>query len=167
MNQLTWSSLWKIFFSSLKLFKNLDYLESVIIGWIELWNFTYFGTFWEDQNVSDSVLQRMYSSVVLQYICCVTQTWAEFLKPQFSSTRPDYIFCYFYFFFNIRCSRKLCWHLCMLIHSNCRLSRDGYLKKVSADWRFQLNTSFSFEMFSLMHQCVLNTCMKSVLPHML
>lgn len=104
MNQLTWASLLKnlvellqipvgLFFSPLKLYKSLGYVESMILGWIHPRNSRFFLNLWENQKVLDTVLERMDLTVFLQSMCSMTLGWSDdFLKPQFSSSESDYIF---------------------------------------------------------------------------
>lgn len=86
---ISWHELLLGYISPIKLYKNLDYLESVIIGWIDLWNYRSCWTLWDDQNIWDSVLKIHFVCVLCTF--CMTLGWLDdFLKPQFSSSGSDY-----------------------------------------------------------------------------
>lgn len=80
-----------LYFSPLKLYRNLGYLESLVIGWTNLWNDRSSSTFWEDQTVWNSVLEDIFC-LFLQYEFSMTLGWLyDFLKPQFSSSGFAYV----------------------------------------------------------------------------
>lgn len=123
--QSKWISWPEGYISPIKLYKNLGYLESVIIGWIDLWNYRWCWTLWEDQNVWDPVLEKIYFVCVL---CAFSMTlgWLyDFLKPQFLWGLCN-------LFKNAMCSKNLYWYLWILIHKKSSLDRGGYLKKYNS-----------------------------------